>query len=498
MFKKAVLNLTFTLVIIFFTGVAAMAQNGLGDPIINLNFGAGGSTYGPEMPGIIGGSSPYTFRSSGVPPEGSYIIVNNTNVAPNSWWPTTDNTPGDGNNGYMLIAKTRASGFQVLVEHQINNLCVGTEYEFGAFVADIARNPGGTAPVLRLRVETNTNPRVAIRPDERIDTIAYHASGAKWQHILTGFTTTSSSIVVSIISETPGGPSTDDLAIDDITVNAKGQRIDANFVTAPADFRSTCEDTHQSYPVTATAPENGNYIRWQKKIDGGVWGFISAPSLSPDFTIESESVPGTYRYRAFSAPLANIEKFECSVVSNELTVVIKPLTTASAGPDKFYFRGGSPVMLEGSSNSSDFHWEVQSGADISSLSSTTVLKPLASPNQTTTYVLRATPDNATCGGEVVRTVTVTVADDINMPNVFTPNGDGINDTWVIGGINTYPNPVVQVYNRNGQLIFRSVGVGAAAWDGTYKGKNVPAGNYYYIVDLSTNGIKLSGSVTVIR
>jgi gliding motility-associated-like protein len=93
---------------------------------------------------------------------------------------------------------------------------------------------------------------------------------------------------------------------------------------------------------------------------------------------------------------------------------------------------------------------------------------------------------------------VIVADEPNVANTFTPNGDGINDNWVIGGIATYEKPTVQVYNRYGQLLFRSAGGSASPWDGTYKGKYVPAGSYYYIIDLGINGFKLSGSVMVIR
>jgi gliding motility-associated-like protein len=163
-----------------------------------------------------------------------------------------------------------------------------------------------------------------------------------------------------------------------------------------------------------------------------------------------------------------------------------------------YLRGLAPIQLLGATNSSEFNWEVEPGADISTLSSTTVLNPQAAPNVTTTYILRARPDDNTCGLPQESRVTVLVADDIQLPNTFTPNADGINDRWVIGGLNTYPDAVTQVYNRNGQLIFRSVGGGASPWDGTYKGKNVPAGNYYYIIDLNIANLKLSGSITVIR
>ncbi|MFD0750465.1 gliding motility-associated C-terminal domain-containing protein [Mucilaginibacter calamicampi] len=490
MYKRYILTL-----IVVFVAVKAFAQNGLGDPVIYRNFISGNSLHGAEIPGFVGGTAPYSFSTADMPPEGSYTLINNTNTV-SAWWPTLDHTPGDGNNGYMLIVKTRSVGFQVLFEQGVDNLCAGTNYEFGAFIANISRNPGAVTPRIRLRVETNTTPRVQIVPDLAIP-INYSATGAVWANPIMNFSPMANgSVIVSIISETPGGASTDDLAIDDITVNAEGQKIDAAFDNG-GDYRPVCADSPTSFSATATTPTSGNVIKWQRKLDDGAWVDIPGET-STKITFLSATVPGTYRYRAASASPDKIAKFSCSVVTNELTVWVKPLVTASAGSQKFYLRGGTPVMLQGSSNSGSFFWTVESGADISSLSSSTELTPFASPNQTTVYVLHASGDANTCGPDIISKVTVAVADDIMLPNTFTPNGDGINDKWVIGGINSYQNPLVQVYDRNGQLVYRSAGANTSAWDGTYKGKNVPTGNYYYIVDLNTNGIKLTGSVTVLR
>jgi gliding motility-associated-like protein len=87
---------------------------------------------------------------------------------------------------------------------------------------------------------------------------------------------------------------------------------------------------------------------------------------------------------------------------------------------------------------------------------------------------------------------------INIPNAFTPNGDGFNDLWEIKALVDYPRCMVSVYNRYGNLVYQSRGY-SRPWDGTYSGKQVPVGTYYYIVD-PNNGItaKLSGSVTVLR
>ncbi|MFD0748608.1 MBG domain-containing protein [Mucilaginibacter calamicampi] len=86
---------------------------------------------------------------------------------------------------------------------------------------------------------------------------------------------------------------------------------------------------------------------------------------------------------------------------------------------------------------------------------------------------------------------------ITAPSAFTPNGDGINDTWLIKNIESAPKCTVDIFNRNGQKVFASIGYGTQ-WDGSYKNIHAPAGAYYYIIDPRNGGAKLSGTVIVIR
>lgn len=96
------------------------------------------------------------------------------------------------------------------------------------------------------------------------------------------------------------------------------------------------------------------------------------------------------------------------------------------------------------------------------------------------------------------TLTVTRANfAATLPNVFTPNGDGYNDTWVLPNINLYPDCTVKVFNRGGQQVFNSIGYGIP-WDGTWNGKQLQPGTYYYIIDLKHNQGIRSGSITIIK
>ncbi len=86
---------------------------------------------------------------------------------------------------------------------------------------------------------------------------------------------------------------------------------------------------------------------------------------------------------------------------------------------------------------------------------------------------------------------------IVIPNTFTPNNDGINDTWDIKYLDSYPNCTVSIFDRYGQEVYSSIGYGTP-WDGKRKGANLPQGTYYYIIKLQINQKALAGSVTIIR
>lgn len=113
------------------------------------------------------------------------------------------------------------------------------------------------------------------------------------------------------------------------------------------------------------------------------------------------------------------------------------------------------------------------------------------------YVATVTDDNS-----CIETITVEVLPSsipcVNPVNTFTPNGDLFNDTWVIDNMYLYPNASVQVFNKWGNLVFKSEGL-YTPWDGTYRDNPLPAEVYYYIIELNdTATSKLTGTLTIIR
>ncbi|MDG2152400.1 MAG: gliding motility-associated C-terminal domain-containing protein [Crocinitomicaceae bacterium] len=83
-----------------------------------------------------------------------------------------------------------------------------------------------------------------------------------------------------------------------------------------------------------------------------------------------------------------------------------------------------------------------------------------------------------------------------IPGGLSPNGDGTNETWSIGGLSEYPEAKVSVFNRWGQQVYTG-DYSTAAWDGTSNGNDLPTADYYYILDLG-NGEKYNGVVTLKR
>jgi gliding motility-associated-like protein len=82
------------------------------------------------------------------------------------------------------------------------------------------------------------------------------------------------------------------------------------------------------------------------------------------------------------------------------------------------------------------------------------------------------------------------------PNAFSPNGDGINDVWDLPTLVSYPQCIVDIYDRSGHLIFHSVGY-TKPWDGKFNGKLLPMATYYYIIKGTDNLQPVAGSVTII-
>lgn len=172
-------------------------------------------------------------------------------------------------------------------------------------------------------------------------------------------------------------------------------------------------------------------------------------------------------------------------------ITIWPMPVADAGPD-LRIKDDEKQYIQASASGQNIlvNWSPPAF-----LNKTDTIRPLViNPQENTIYTLTVTGQ----GGCITKDeMTVQAINRMMPPNTFTPNGDGINDSWVIKNAEQYPECVVEIYTASGQKIFRSVGYGQA-WDGTYRGNPLPAGTYYYTIEPRNGRKRFAGYITLLK
>jgi gliding motility-associated-like protein len=164
----------------------------------------------------------------------------------------------------------------------------------------------------------------------------------------------------------------------------------------------------------------------------------------------------------------------CSTTKKIIVTVLK-IAMANAGEDKQILTGQS-VTLNGNATGDNisYLWTPSLYLD-----DPRKLNPIATPPIDITYTLTV---NSACNISTDDIfIKVYPYPKIDIPNTFTPNGDGINDTWNISFNIAFLNLKLKIVNRVGQLVYESRS--AKPWDGKFNGKNLPTGVYYYTLYL---------------
>ena len=180
-----------------------------------------------------------------------------------------------------------------------------------------------------------------------------------------------------------------------------------------------------------------------------------------------------------------------SIVSDQMTIKIYPELIVDAGPNKT-IEQGTTTLLQGIVKSGSgeylFSWE-PAGLLLDPL----ILQPVTiNLISDTTFTLTVDDVISGCSGTDSMRIHVKSGPDPSDPeclelyNVITPNGDGVNDTWIIECIEQYPENSVQIFNRWGDQInsFKVYDNTFRVWDGTNsRGETVPDGTYYYVLTI---------------
>lgn len=296
-----------------------LCQGSLGDPVVNITFGAGSNPGAPLPAGV----TDYTYVTTDCPNDGYYAIRNSTsNCFSNAWHNVTQDHTGNANGYFMLINAIRTpNDFYIDTVH---GLCGNTIYEFAAWILNMI-----------LPANNIQNPNITFRI-ERTDGTVIDSSNTgdipattsvQWQHEGFYFTTPAgvTDVVLRMRNNTYGGANGNDLALDDITFRPCGPIVNIQSNTSPTNTNVCNGDSAYVNLAGSVNPSDANTAyQWQWSNDGGsTWqNIVGATTLNYDsIYLLSENE----KYRLLSAANStNITLSTCRVTSSPYTFSLVP------------------------------------------------------------------------------------------------------------------------------------------------------------------------------
>lgn len=276
---------------------------------------------------------------------------------------------------------------------------------------------------------------------------------------------------------------------------------------------ATCGQLRDTLTVIVSAPsspailtdtmvvcyENGSVIQGNIPTSGiGTW-FGTAGITFSDIhapVVQIYNVP-----EGFNEILWFVQSYGCPF-NVDTAVLFRPFSASITTPDTLLCTEDLPLALDGSAIGyhQTAYWSVEEGQ--------ATLDDYLTPHATLVagtaglVQLNYTTTQAGCPAstDVVIVSLQNCTDAFSDPStIFTPNGDGKNDYFMLGNLNQlHPDAEVVIVNRWGSVVFESLGY-AEPWDGTHNGEPLPMGTYFYSITSPTSAFeKITGSISIIR
>ncbi|MBP7155711.1 MAG: gliding motility-associated C-terminal domain-containing protein [Flavobacteriales bacterium] len=287
------------------------------------------------------------------------------------------------------------------------------------------------------------------------------------------------------------GPCVNGITTDEVTISVFNGEAPAAAAGPDMDFCTPIVDPVTMLASSATAPATG------------MWSLVSGNGVLVDpsdpFTTVTDLGLGANVFEW------NVDNGPCGVSSDQVTFSVYDHTVepANAGEDLSQCEEETTAQLQAdpaTSTASGIWTRISGSGD---------LEDPTDPNTMVTGLLQGnnlfvwTLSNGPCDG-TADTVLVYVKDCLTLviPNAFSPNGDGTNDTYVITNIENYQNNTFTVFNRWGNKVFESTPY-VNTWDGTSQfgsvyGEKLPESTYYYVLDPGTGGDVFNGFIYLRR
>lgn len=331
---------------------AQLCEGSLGDPVVNIHFGAGNNP-GPSLNGI----SQYSYIGTGCPNDGQYTLANSTGACFGDTWHHVgeDHTPGDSR-GYMMVTNASYAPGTFFVD-TVKGLCANTTFEFAAWIMNILMpgSCGGSAsrPDVTFTLETFTGTVLKSYSTGSIP----EAASPEWKQYGFFFATPPGieSVVVRMTNNAPGGCG-NDLVIDDITFRACGPIVQSE---VNGSFQSLDRCINNFDSLTMRADVSAGYqkpaFQWQVyNLQNDNWNNIAGANANV-YTRSSINQAGNHRYRMKVFEENNTGVSSCFVTSNEITIRVHELPVpeisiqgaCSGDTVLLYSRGGQGYLWQG-------------------------------------------------------------------------------------------------------------------------------------------------------
>lgn len=277
---------------------------------------------------------------------------------------------------------------------------------------------------------------------------------------------------------------------EQVAYYASGDSIDVLWNNLPVKHSLSC----QEYPATSCP---GPLVSTNIDVISTTSGLITRTLLCDGQNIELKADNGFSRYRwqdgSSGATLkatspgiywVDISKGKCTV-RDSMEVVFVPTPVVKLGRDTFIC---SPDQLLLDAGNPGMTYEWSNGGRTQTI--------WANEGDGLIWV-KVTNDNNCSAIDSIRVKPCSPLNYLFIPNVFTPNGDGVNEVWRIGGLQYFPGTVVKLFDRWGRQIFVSEPGYPKPWDGKREGKLLPMDAYFYVIDLKDGSAPIRGSVTLV-
>ena len=250
----------------------------------------------------------------------------------------------------------------------------------------------------------------------------------------------------------------------------------ANFTS---DSASICEKQFVQFKDLSIGAD-GAVNAWNWNFGNSQTAAVKAP------TTQTYTAAGSYTIK-----LQVKNNFGC-LADTSKTFKVYSYPTISAGPDRVLLEGGElTINATATGNRLTYSW-----MPTTFLNTANLLQPIIKGlNNDITYELTVTAEGGCYKKDAVL---IEILRAPVIPNTFTPNGDGANETWVIKNLENYPNCKIQVFNRYGQIVYEANSYTPPGWNGTYNGKSLPFGTYYYIIEPGSGRKPMTGYVTILK